>query len=422
MVGIIRRYFGKCTLFNIPGQNYAGGNVIGFSNADSADACCSSCGAKATCEFYNFRSSDAGCTLYSTATGAKTTVAGDACGSKKPPPPPPAPLPTHPDDSPCVKWIPFTMHTPISSADAFVTSILTTVLGACTPSCYCASTIGNVLPCFASDPGIDVFGHHDWLPGSNLPGLCIAAKNDRTIFGHNQFMAGKGPEWEKFQWKVTQQGATVPSNAIRAGNRALGRSTQNVPNPGCGHGYTGWIDINDDGTLGPLQCVVACTLGAFRLHDGILPHDRCVAAASLTLMCTLLATGMPLHLARRTRLVLSRSPFATHARSARRSTTPLFTLGQGVPTAPSRSTRRHHRRRCPPTPVPTPPNTHCLCVCARAYIMIYIYITRSRYSVRSYNSGHEPCGRDDRARLGPIDLAHLVELQIFRLFRLGQRV
>jgi hypothetical protein len=229
--------------------------VIGFSNSAGADACCSACAAKATCEFYNFRSSDAGCTLYSTASGAKKTVTGDACGSRNPPPPPPAPLPTHPDDSPCVKWINFTMHTPISSADTFVTSTLTTVLGACTPSCYCASTIGNVFPCFASDHGIDVFGHHDWLPGSNLAGLCIAAKDGHTIFGHNQFMAGKGPDWQNFKWKVTQQGATVPSNAITAGTRALGRSTQNVPNPGCGHGYTGWIDIKPDGTLGPLQCV-----------------------------------------------------------------------------------------------------------------------------------------------------------------------
>ena len=231
--------------------------MVGFSNAGGADACCAKCSASSTCEFFNFRSSDAGCTLYSTATGAKKTVAGDECGSKKPPPPPPAPLPTHPDDSPCVKWIPFTATTKISSADTFVTSILTTVLGACSPSCYCASTIGNVFPCFASDPGIDVFGHHDWLPGSDLPGLCIAAKDDHTIFGHNQFMAGKGEQWQKFQWKVTQMGSTVPSNAVRAGNRALGRSTQNVPNPGCGHGYTGWIDILPDGTIGPLQYAVA---------------------------------------------------------------------------------------------------------------------------------------------------------------------
>ena len=158
------RYWGTCTLFNSPGENYAGRNVIGFSSVGGADACCTTCAGKATCEFYNFRSNDAGCTLYSTASGAKKTVTGDACGSKKAPPPPPPLLPTKPDDSPCVKWLPYTSTQKISSADTFVTSILTTVLGACRPQCYCASTIGNVFPCFASDAGIDVFGHHDWLP------------------------------------------------------------------------------------------------------------------------------------------------------------------------------------------------------------------------------------------------------------------
>jgi hypothetical protein len=269
---------GACSLYNKPDSVYGGGNVVGFSTEASADACCTKCSGNAGCKAYSAKGAapKVACTLYSTTTSV-TPSKGDTCGSKTAPPPPPAPLPGKPDDSPCVKWIPYDNHKAITSEDDFVTSIKTTVLGACTPSCYCASTIGDVFPCFVSDPGTDVFGHHDYLPPSHAAGLCISQTTDgRKVFGKQQFMAGKGDHPDGFEWKLTQEGATAPSNAVTAGKiRALGRSVQNVPNPGCGHGYTGWVEIKPDGTLGPLQYAVASSvqnssdfeIGACVCHD-----------------------------------------------------------------------------------------------------------------------------------------------------------
>ena len=248
-----------CALYKTPDAVFTGGNVVGFSTTPTADACCSACAAAAGCQSYSYKSTSKGCTLYSTTTGTKPST-GDASGTKKAPPPPPAPLPGKPDDSPCVKWVPYDNHKAITSEDDFVTSIKTTVLGACNQNgCFCASTIGDVFPCFVSDPGTDVFGHHDYLPPSHAAGLCISQTTDgRKVFGKQQFMAGKGDHPDGFEWKLTQQGATAPSNAVTAGKvRALARSVQNVPNPGCGHGYTGWTTIDENGKLGPLQYAVA---------------------------------------------------------------------------------------------------------------------------------------------------------------------
>ena len=249
-----------CTLFAAPGSVYTGGNVIGFSTVATSDACCAACAAASACQFYSYKASSKGCTQYSTTTGTAGGLVGDGRGTKAPPPPPPAPLPGKPDDSPCVKWLPYDNHKPITNQDDFVTSIKTTVLGACTPNCYCAATIGDVFPCFVSDPGTDVFGHHDYLPPGHAAGLCISqTSGGARVFGRQQFMAGKGDHPDGFSWQLTQMGATAPSNAVTAGGvngRALGRSVQNVPNPGCGHGYTGWIQLTG-GKLGPLQYAVA---------------------------------------------------------------------------------------------------------------------------------------------------------------------
>ena len=43
---------------------------------------------------------------------------------------------------------------------------------------------------------------------------------------------------------------------LRRLKRWTGSSLQ-VPNPGCGHGYTGWVEIKPDNTLGALQYAVA---------------------------------------------------------------------------------------------------------------------------------------------------------------------
>ena len=67
----------------------------------------------------------------------------------------------------------------------------------------------------------------------------------------NQWWAGKGPQWEKFGWQLSQQGAKPDTHAgklIQYGGYILARSVQAEPYANCGPGTTGWVPLQPDGS------------------------------------------------------------------------------------------------------------------------------------------------------------------------------
>jgi len=184
---------------------------------------------------------------------------------------------------------------------------------------------------------------------------------------------------------LTQKGDTVPSNAIKAGNRALGRSTQNVPNPGCGHGYTGWIDIHDDGTLGPLQYAVASgpqnSTGSFE----IAYCHSCKLCPKVYNATFHPGPGCP----------NCTKPVNPPPPPPPLSTKPCIRFGHSIPV------RSVFALTLPPRPVHLSLLSKCRLSTATAGCI-----------------GGKSCRRNDSARLGPVHLAHVDEFQVLGFQRL----
>ena len=114
-----------------------------------------------------------------TAAKCSTTLKEKFCADAgQPPPPPPPPLPgpsssgAKPADCPCVTWKAETCNTQSNKVDIndFIPAIYSAYIWhgpevGCTP---CSGHVGDfycawIFPCFADAPGVDIWGHRDFL-------------------------------------------------------------------------------------------------------------------------------------------------------------------------------------------------------------------------------------------------------------------
>jgi hypothetical protein len=152
-----------------------------------------------------------------------------------------------PMDLPCVTWEPLTSSQNTDPTDLFVAAY-TWVLQM-DGECY---EKGDIFPCFASDTGINTWGHHDYQPEDIPNDYCRTYNQGNVYLSNNMYVPKKGPQWQTWKWVLAQSGGVVPDNAIRYGSSVMARSTVNAPDFCCGKGFTGWAVGQDNGTFGPV--------------------------------------------------------------------------------------------------------------------------------------------------------------------------
>lgn len=151
-----------------------------------------------------------------------------------------------PIDLPCVTWEPLTSTQPTDPTDLFVaayTWVLSDANGDCLEK-------GDIFPCFAADPGVNTWGHHDYQPQDIPNDSCRTWYQGQVYMSNDMYVPKKGPQWHTWKWVLAQKGGLVPFNAIRFGKAVMARSTQNAPGFCCGKGFTGWADGLPNGTFG----------------------------------------------------------------------------------------------------------------------------------------------------------------------------
>lgn len=158
-----------------------------------------------------------------------------------------AALADKPIDLPCVTWEPLTYSENTDPTDLFVAAY-TWVLQL-DGECY---EKGDIFPCFASDTGVNTWGHHDYQPEDIPNDYCRTYYQGNVYLSNNMYVPKKGPKWQTWKWVLTQSGGAVPDNAIRFGSSVMARSTQNAPGFCCGKGFTGWALGQENGTFGPV--------------------------------------------------------------------------------------------------------------------------------------------------------------------------
>ena len=71
-----------------------------------------------------------------------------------------------------------------------------------------------------------------------------------------QWWPGKGPQWQRWGWQLSQKGAKPDTHAgqlIEYQGKVLARMTAPSPYANCGPGNVGWVPLMPDGTLGCLH-------------------------------------------------------------------------------------------------------------------------------------------------------------------------
>ena len=154
-----------------------------------------------------------------------------------------------PMDLPCVTWIPLTSDQDTDPTNLFVaayTWVIQDGFGDCIEK-------GDIFPCFASDSGINTWGHHDYQAQDIPSDYCRTYHEGAVYMSNNMYVPQKGPQWSTWKWVLAQAGGVVPLNAIRYGSSVMARSTQNGPGQCCGIGFTGWAIGNPNGTFGDVH-------------------------------------------------------------------------------------------------------------------------------------------------------------------------
>ena len=150
-------------------------------------------------------------------------------------------LPSRPQDTPCVTWKQSQCNF-VSDIANYVPAILSAwhwfpaAGGHCTP---CSGQAGSfdcayLFPCFGDGP--DLWGHKD-VASFHLMGPCnIQLPNGTETTVCNEWLPGKGPEWQHFGWQLAQNGSRPDQAAgqlIEYGGYVLSRSPAAVPFAGC---------------------------------------------------------------------------------------------------------------------------------------------------------------------------------------------
>ena len=157
-----------------------------------------------------------------------------------------SPLSDTPMDTPCMEWVPHTADDAITSIGNYVVSSNTWVIGS--EDCSTCDVWGQVLPCFATDYGLNLFGHRDfnreWIAEDWCRVALPRADGRGTYFSSSMMLAKKGPKWETMVWKTVSLGDVVPLNVVKYKDRVLAR-TLDAPQDCCaGQGFSGWAEID----------------------------------------------------------------------------------------------------------------------------------------------------------------------------------
>ena len=193
-----------------------------------------------------------------------------------------------PADNPCVTWISGSWEGAANSSwdalDMFIPAIYSAwqwkpggtpahPSGRCIP---CDGTKDSfecayIFPCYSSGAGLNNWGHRDTI--GRLSGMQSGCNThlpsgNSSLSNGPLYFPGKGPQWEKFGWQVSQAGAQ-PSKGIGqlitdpSGRYVLARSPQASPFQGCGPGMVGWVNL----TQGVLGCM--------EFDANVIPAQQC---------------------------------------------------------------------------------------------------------------------------------------------------
>ena len=156
-----------------------------------------------------------------------------------------------PDATPCINWQPFKAYNPIEKVDGYAGVTQTYVVGSMANPCKDCLVWGSVLPCFATDESVNVFGHRDFAAKWVHRDYCRIGMPGRSdaYFSDNMMMPMAGPKAHTLRWQTVRVGDVVPDNVVRYKNRVLAQ-TVSAPDQCCtGNGFSGWASITDNMTL-----------------------------------------------------------------------------------------------------------------------------------------------------------------------------
>ncbi|CUG87534.1 Hypothetical protein, putative [Bodo saltans] len=156
-----------------------------------------------------------------------------------------------PIDTPCMSWVPAQADDALVSASPYVTTANTWVIGS--EDCSTCDVWGSVLPCFAVDYGLNLFGHRDfnaeWINEDWCRVALPSSDGSGTYFSRSMMLAKRGVRYDTMTWQTVSLGDAVPANVVRYQDRVLAR-TNSAPSGCCaGSGFGGWAEVDGNLTL-----------------------------------------------------------------------------------------------------------------------------------------------------------------------------
>lgn len=156
-------------------------------------------------------------------------------------------LADQPMNTPCVQWVATTADNAVTDATKYAGTAATWVIGS--QDCTTCDVFGTVLPCFATDYGVNVFGHRDYNADWIRRDWCRVSVSGGTYFSQNMYLPRKGSKWQTLKWKTLSIGDQVPANVVRYNSFVLARTTQ-APSDCCaGFGFSGYAEVTSNLTL-----------------------------------------------------------------------------------------------------------------------------------------------------------------------------
>lgn len=156
-----------------------------------------------------------------------------------------------PMDTPCLSWVPYSADNGIDKISEYVTTADTWVIGSA--DCTTCDVWGKVLPCFATDYGLDLFGHRDYQKNWISEDWCRvglpASDNDNVYFSRSMMLAKPGPKYNTMVWETVNLGDAVPANVVRYADRVLARTISAPAGCCAGAGFGGWARVTENLTL-----------------------------------------------------------------------------------------------------------------------------------------------------------------------------
>jgi hypothetical protein len=163
-----------------------------------------------------------------------------------------------PENTPCIVWEStdswHAVHTPGNYAG--VTQ--TWVIGSVVHPCHSCEVWGSVLPCFATDSGVNVFGHRDYSEGWITRDYCRIGLpgHSSAYFSNKMYLPKAGPKASTLTWQKVKLGDMVPDNVVRYKDRVLAQTIKGPKGCCTGNGFSGWAGVTQNLTLTSVNIAV----------------------------------------------------------------------------------------------------------------------------------------------------------------------